>query len=101
MVKIIVKVLENDNLLMSNSTLQRDIGQIDRNYDSDIIFNIMRRPSILPPEIRNTTSSSSNMSQNKIARQNAQIVNNLANTSLSTEVEIARIIFVTFNCNIG
>ena len=66
--------------------LSRDVDQIDRSFDSDVILTQVRRPNTLPPEVIAIMDEPANMTQRTITQQNAEIVSNLAGTSISKEV---------------
>lgn len=87
-----VKFVKKDNDIehQTNTTLQRDVDQIDRSQDSDLIFNVIKRPSMLPVDIAGMEDTPANMTQKSIKHQNAQIVNKVASVSLGKEVSTVR-----------
>lgn len=72
--------------IQATSNLSRDVDQIDRSFDSDVILTQVRRPNTLPPEVIAIMDEPANMTQRTITQQNAEIVSNLAGTSISKEV---------------
>ena len=64
--------------IQATSNLSRDVDQIDRSFDSDVILTQVRRPNTLPPEVIAIMDEPANMTQRTITQQNAEIVSNLA-----------------------
>jgi len=85
--KEIAKYNRSDNEVYQKATLNlsRDVDQIDRSFDSDVILTQVRRPNTLPPEVIAIMDEPANMTQRTITQQNAEIVSNLAGTSISKE----------------
>ena len=84
--KFIVEKYHFFKNIQATLNLSRDVDQIDRSFDSDVILTQVRRPNTLPPEVIAIMDEPANMTQRTITQQNAEIVSNLAGTSISKEV---------------
>lgn len=87
-----VKSSKKDNEIehQCNSTLYKDVDQIDRNQDADFVFNLRRKSSQLPIGLDLLEDNTILPSQSSIKNQNAEIFNKVADLTITKELHSPR-----------